>query len=1728
MNGGKLMKRKLSFLLAFITLISIMLSSGFTIPVSAADDSFSWAFWGSQPAPISENIAADTQNITGQVLSTYTALTATLNSGPAGNSNEPASNVLVDNQSTKWCYNTAAPGADLNFILDLGANYASLARPMAYAIRGANDDTGYSGRCLSAFTLSGSNSATGTWTTLSTQTGVSWGNANYYLNIFNISPTQNYRYYRLNITARCNANGGSPVTTSGTMQFSYFGMITSFTQGGTANYLIPQIAAAPGAMLDGDNTPWNGENVLIVNGTTGGTGTGTISAKSYTTIRKDLNIAVYPDTKLSYCINPQYGSSYDYKLTSAHSAIDLLFDDGTRLKDLGAKDYFGFPMTPLGQGQARVSHMGSWNFVESNIGEVAAGKTIVAIIAGFEMPTAPRNIAVRAAFDDIKIFRRDDHVLIPATELADFADVRFGTRVGTYGNGSCSPLVGTPNAFNYWVPCTGTGTGSPYNSQSRNFQYIRISHIASRWFSEVGTMVIKADAASNTANTNAMGTFHKDNEFATTPYHYGVKVDTGVSIEVTPMEHSAVFRFTFPAGSTYRNIMFGSTGATPVITGNTFTTQGTGTSYGVRNMLVYGEFSQTPSSSSLASGTSRISFNANTLGPNGETVIEMKIATSFMSAAQAKKNLDLEIDPTDNFNSVMAKSKAIWNKVFSATAIDDPTASYWDLVDFYSKFARTCMYPTTMHENTQTGTIAEAKANPRWQYVSPYRGSTSSIVIRDGYFSYNEGFWDTFRSKWTALIFLRPSDAGRLFDGVVSHFTDQDTRGSFGIPRWIKPAGQNLMVMTSSDVIATELYARGVDYNYKVGYDASLKSSTVYGPTSGTEGGRFGIQQSIFYGYTPWGAAPAAGGGGQLDTSWALEGFVNDAGTAKMAAGLRDEALAAGNADLARTYNDEHIYFTNRAKYYTNHFNPTNTGSVNSPGWMMNKNTSGQWLGGNGSTSTAFNALDWGWGFCEDNAYNYVVSVTQDGRGLANLFGGKKAFGDKMTHIFADSSWDGVGIRGGGYGGAIHEAYEKREVKIGQWGLSNEPGEHMQSMWLFTDRPEQAFKYTRMGMQQAGGSIQVGRGMMGEEDNGSMASWWVWAYIGLYPLDQGSGNVVVGSPRFKKVDFNLDDGRTFTFLAPNAGPQNCYVNGIKFNGVPYNKLYFTQDMFQDGNIFEFDMSDTPNNWAKNAEQPPSLTETGDGPGFGPDILMDIIPVGVTCNTAMPAPTSTTRQAIVDGITTANAAYLFDNSSVTTEAVFTGTTATVTYYSPTPVRVELYTLTSSNTSGADPKAWVLEASNTGAAGSWVELDSRNLPNLTTYNNAAVTTAANAGTKTSETFRWRRQTKPFAIDPAKQGVYQFYRLRITQASSTVALRLSQFELLADQFYTVTKDALLAALNNAKAIIPIQEAGPVYGAAEYAEMLTILVASQAVYDNADAIGREINNATNTLNAAVAALIRIQKAWDRFLAIDESANNDRVVISGAARKDPTASTPATTNGVAGVTLLSTLPITGTTSFYPLANTVPGSGAAYKYIDFGDGDRLFTQVSAVYCGNQNSTNGGRVYVRLDAPDGDIIATIDARPTATTTNWSRYAYGYGNLSTPNITGVHTVYFEFDNNNAEYAGNFHSFQFEYVQPAPYATVVRDRSEATAPPYAAISPVVDFLNGSGANIDLKVITATYNASGKMISMVETPVTSAANTRLQISPASVTTAAGNTVKLFVWRAEDYVPIIPARDLN
>jgi hypothetical protein len=109
-----------------------------------------------------------------------------------------------------------------------------------------------------------------------------------------------------------------------------------------------------------------------------------------------VNIPVTSSTRLSYWIHPQSQAS-----SSSYVAIDLIFHDGTSLRDSGAVDQHGVRVHPELQGKGGRLVSDSWNLVQSDIGRVAAGKTVKRILVGFDRLDSTGNF--RGFIDDIQI-----------------------------------------------------------------------------------------------------------------------------------------------------------------------------------------------------------------------------------------------------------------------------------------------------------------------------------------------------------------------------------------------------------------------------------------------------------------------------------------------------------------------------------------------------------------------------------------------------------------------------------------------------------------------------------------------------------------------------------------------------------------------------------------------------------------------------------------------------------------------------------------------------------------------------------------------------------------------------------------------------------------------------------------------------------------------------------------------------------------------------------------------------------------------------------------------------------------------------------------------------------------------------------------------------------------------------------------------------------------------------
>jgi predicted alpha-1,2-mannosidase len=117
-------------------------------------------------------------------------------------------------------------------------------------------------------------------------------------------------------------------------------------------------------------------------------------------------------------------------------------------------------------------------------------------------------------------------------------------------------------------------------------------------------------------------------------------------------------------------------------------------------------------------------------------------------------------------------------------------------------------------------------------------------------------------------------------------------------------------------------------------------------------------------------------------------------------------------------------------------------------------------------------------------------------------------------------------------------------------------------------------------------------GLCGDEDNGQTSAWYVFSAFGMYPVTPGSNQYVLGSPLFKKISIQLQNGKTFTINAARNSFDNYYILQAKLNNKEYTKNYLEHSDVMMGGTFDLIMSPTPNTkrGIKASDAPFSMTK----------------------------------------------------------------------------------------------------------------------------------------------------------------------------------------------------------------------------------------------------------------------------------------------------------------------------------------------------------------------------------------------------------------------------------------------------------------------------------------------------------------------------------------------------------
>ncbi|KOV68240.1 alpha-mannosidase [Streptomyces sp. AS58] len=1124
----------------------------------AADREFSSSFEAGEPAPDWLN-TVDTapdgskraagvdggysSGIPGNVTDHVTDVRANAENSGGG---EVKENLVDTEPTTKWL--TFTPTGWVEFDLDKPS------KVVTYAITSAND---HDERDPVDWTLKGSTDGQD-WKTLDTRSGESFAER-FQTKTYDIpaDAAAEYRHFRLDVTR----NKGGGILQIADVQFS-----TGGGEGPVPQDMLTLVDRGPsGSPTAKAGAGFTGKRALRY----AGRHTAEAGAYSYNKVF-DVDVAVGRDTELSYRIFPSMADGdRDYDATNV--SVDLAFTDGTHLSDLRATDQHGFALSPRGQGAAKVLYVNQWNNVASRIGSVAAGKTVDRILVAYDSPKGPAKF--RGWVDDVSL--RTAPPQKPKAHLSDYAVTTRGTNSsGGFSRGNNFPATAVPHGFNFWTPVTNAGSLSWLYDYARannadnlpTIQAFSASHEPSPWMGDRQTFQVMPSAASGTPENGRTAralAFSHENEVAR-PHYYGVRFENGVKAEMTPTDHAAVLRFTYPGDDA--SVLFDNVtdqaGLTldkdaGVVTG--YSDVKSGLSTGATRLFVYGVFDKPVTDGSSSGVKGHLRFDA-----GADRTVTLRLATSLISLDQAKDNLRQEVPEGTSFEQVKDRAQRQWDRILGKVEVEGATPD--QLTTLYSSLYRLYLYPNSGFE----------KVGSTYKYASPFSPMTgpdtpthTGAKIVDGKVYVNNGFWDTYRTTWPAYSLLTPSQAGEMVDGFVQQYKDGGWTS-----RWSSPGYADLMTGTSSDVAFADAYVKGVDFDAEAAYDAAVKNATVVPPSSGV--GRKGMTTSPFLGYT------------STDTheglSWALEGYLNDYGIAQMGQALHKKTGE-------KRYKEESAYFLDRAQEYVNLFD-------SEAGFFQGRKGNGDWR----VESSAYDPRVWGYDYTETNGWGYAFTAPQDSRGLANLYGGRSGLGEKLDEYFSTPETASPEFVGS-YGGVIHEMTEARDVRMGMYGHSNQVAHHAIYMYDAAGQPWKTQKNVREVLSRLYTGSEIGQGYHGDEDNGEQSAWYLFSALGFYPLVMGSGEYAIGSPLFTKATVHLENGRDLVIRAPKNSAKNVYVQGLKVNGRGWSSTSLPHSLIAKGGVLEFDMGSKPSKWGTGkGAAPVSITRDDEVPTPRTDLL----------------------------------------------------------------------------------------------------------------------------------------------------------------------------------------------------------------------------------------------------------------------------------------------------------------------------------------------------------------------------------------------------------------------------------------------------------------------------------------------------------------------------------------------
>jgi predicted alpha-1,2-mannosidase len=769
-----------------------------------------------------------------------------------------------------------------------------------------------------------------------------------------------------------------------------------------------------------------------------------------------------------------------------------------------------------------------------------------------------------------------------------------------------NPLIGTSNAGNTypgavvpfgmlaWSPQNSTGrqvsTPAPggYRYDATKIRGFSLTHLngvgCSGANGDIPIMPYVGDVVSSpSADTNDAtyaSTFTHANETAQAGY-YKVALDSGASAELTTTARTGTGEFGFPAdkpasmlfrtsnsesGSANASVSVDAAARTvtgSVSAGNFCGPQSANNRHDVYTLYFTAHF-DTPfakvgtwtdgtlnAGSTSASGGTGYSGSGGPVAGKGSGAyvtfaagtrhVQAKVAVSYVSAQNAEANLQAENPPSRSFDSVRTQAAADWNRALGRIEVGGGTADQ-----------RTTFYTALYHSMLEPTLTSDVDGR--------YLGGDREVhrIAKNQHAQYGTfSGWDQYRAQVQLLTLLQP---GVGSDYAQSLFNYAEQRGGEW-DRWLLENGKtSIMSGDPSDAALAGIYAfGGRDFDVKGALDSLVKAATV--PTANDSdsagcnvecvGQRPALDKYLQLGYVPADNCHCWGGAAET-----LEDAAADFGISELAG-------QTGNHTVQRQFRD-------RAGNWTNVFDPNATAQG---GYMRDRKSDGSWSGATFSPGT-------GSGFVEGSSARYTWMVYSDVAGLAQAMGGNKAATDRLDAFFhgADGSFD--------FSADDPTKYDP----------TNEPDINAPYLYDYLGAPYKTQATVRA--ETDGLWTNTPGGIPGNDDAGTMSSWYVFSALGMYPQVPSRADLVLSAPIFPHAVIRTGLGKTITVNAPGASTKNIYVQGLRTDGRVSHQPWVPASFVTHGGTLDFTLGSTPDTtWGAAAKDAPPSFREGEAPFF---------------------------------------------------------------------------------------------------------------------------------------------------------------------------------------------------------------------------------------------------------------------------------------------------------------------------------------------------------------------------------------------------------------------------------------------------------------------------------------------------------------------------------------------------